>query len=427
MRDEKVCRYSRQRGFVEKQLLGEAQYMDLETYAVDSPIILDGIGDTASYEKVAFERVFEKDFNGFDLLTKPWWKDIPEYVTPDGHYSIEKDFLTEKAGYKEILLALPAVKTGFLSVEAESNGESEFYIVFDEILNDGKWNFRRSDCNDLFVYTCKNGRYQHLSAEPYTMKYIKVIYKGSVTVKLSLILYENTQFDFCYEGDEKIVSIIEAAKNTFAQNAVDIFTDCAGRERAGWLCDSYFTAKAEHFFTGENKIEKNFLENFLLAKTEELPEGMLPMCYPSQHDKNSFIPNWAMWYVVELKDYFDRTQDRELVDKAKEKVYGVIRYFEDFQNSYGLLENLQSWIFVEHSIANSMDYVKGVNFPSNMLYSAMLKCAGELYGDEHLLSQAESVKQQVIEHSFNGKFFVDNAEVVDGKIVPFADHISETC
>ena len=130
----------------------------------------------------------------------------------------------------------------------------------------------------------------------------------------------------------KIATIIEAAQNTFAQNAVDIFTDCAGRERAGWLCDSYFTGKAERLFTGENKIEKCFLENFILSKEEALPEGMLPKCFPAQRSKDSFIPNWAMWYVVELNDYFARTQDRDLIDRAKEKVYGVIRYFEAFKN-----------------------------------------------------------------------------------------------
>ncbi len=427
LRDEKVCRYSRQRGFIEKQTLAENKYAEMKTYAVDSPIILDGIGDTANYQTLPFEKIKEADFNGFDLLTKPWWEDIPEYVTPDGHYSIEKDFLTLKGGYKEILFSLPCVKTGFLSVEVESNDEGEIYIVFDEILNDGKWNFRRSECNDLFVYHCENGRYQHISAEPYTMKYIKVIYKGNIAITPSLVLYENTHFSFNYECEGKISSIIGAAKNTFAQNAVDVFTDCAGRERAGWLCDSYFTAKAERLFTDENKIEKNFLENFILAKTEELPEGMLPMCFPSQHDVGSFIPNWAMWYVVELNDYYRRTQDRDLIDRAKEKVYGVIRYFENFKNSYGLLENLESWVFVEWSIANDTEYVKGINFPSNMLYSAMLKCAGELYADENLLAESEFVKAQIIKYSFNGRFFIDNAEMVEGKILPFADHISETC
>jgi len=48
LRDEKVCRYSRQRGFIEKQTLAESKYKEMETYDVDAPILLDGIGETAS-------------------------------------------------------------------------------------------------------------------------------------------------------------------------------------------------------------------------------------------------------------------------------------------------------------------------------------------------------------------------------------------
>ena len=91
------------------------------------------------------------------------------------------------------------------------------------------------------------------------------------------------------------------------------------------------------------------------------------------------------------------------------------------------MENLQSWIFVEHSIANSFDYVKGINFPSNMLYSAMLQSAGLLYADQSLLAEAEELKRKIVQYSFNGQLFVDNAEVVDGEISPFSEHISETC
>ena len=70
LRDEKVCRYSRQRGFVEKQTLAESKYEEIETYEVDAPILLDGIGDTASYQKVDFERIEEKPFVDFDYVGK---------------------------------------------------------------------------------------------------------------------------------------------------------------------------------------------------------------------------------------------------------------------------------------------------------------------------------------------------------------------
>ena len=37
-----------------------------------------------------------------------------------------------------------------------------------------------------------------------------------------------------------------------------------------------------------------------------------------------------------------------------------------------LLEDLESWVFIEWSICNSKPYIEGVNFPSNMLFAYML-------------------------------------------------------
>mgnify|MGYP003306726114 CR=1 FL=1 len=66
-------------------------------------------------------------------------------------------------------------------------------------------------------------------------------------------------------------------------------------------------------------MEDDFVENFLYAECEELPEGMLPMCYPSDHPSGNYIPNWAMWYGVELREYLYRTGDRKFIDNAKDK------------------------------------------------------------------------------------------------------------
>jgi alpha-L-rhamnosidase len=250
-------------------------------------------------------------------------------------------------------------------------------------------------------------------------------------VKPSLVLYENANAgNVKAVGDTEICEIFESARSTFCQNAVDIFTDCPGRERAGWLCDSYFTAMSERLFTGDNKIEKLFLENFLIGEALEIEKNMLPMCFPAEHPSGRFIPNWGLWFTIEIFDYYIRTKDREFVDQAKEKVYGVLEFFKAFLNEFGLIENLRGekrWVFIEWSIANSLEYVQGVNFPTNMIYAYALEKVGELYGDEALKRQSREVKKTIESLSFNGEFFVDNAVRKWGKLVNCKNHVSETC
>ena len=100
--------------------------------------------------------------------------------------------------------------------------------------------------------------------------------------------------------------IYDAAVRTFCHNVLDIYMDCPSRERAGWLCDSYFTGKTEHFLFGTTFVEDAFLENYRLYKNDDgmIPEGSLPMCFPSDiKDNGEMIPQWTMWYVLEVEDY----------------------------------------------------------------------------------------------------------------------------
>ncbi len=47
--------------------------------------------------------------------------------------------------------------------------------------------------------------------------------------------------------------------------------------------------------TGRSRIEKAFLENFLMEDSfPPLPDGILPMCYPSDYLDGVYIPNWAI-------------------------------------------------------------------------------------------------------------------------------------
>lgn len=229
--------------------------------------------------------------------------------------------------------------------------------------------------------------------------------------------------------DPKVINVLDAAVNTYCQNAVDIFMDCPTRERAGWLCDSFFTARAEKALTGKNLIEYNFLENFLLPESFAcIPDGMLPMCYPSDHYDHVFIPNWAMWFVQELYDFSKRNNNdikaQELVSRLRVRVYNLLKYFEKFENEYGLLEKLESWVFVEWSRAN--DFVQDVNYPTNMLYASTLIAVGTMYNDNSLIIKGEKLKTTIINRSYDGEFFTDNEVRKDGILVSTKEK-SETC
>lgn len=428
-RCENTSRYSRQRGYVEKYDFTKVGIRRLETYEVDAPIILEGVGELCNYDEVKFNKLSEGQFSGFAEVIEPWWGQSNEFKPKDGAWEFKKGFLEiVKEGYFATDYKLDYERTGFIKLIIETDEQSDIFAVWDEYLPDGKWVYGRSTCIDLIPITVPKGKTEIISAEPYALQYLKILQKGKAKITPSVIIYENcTVKNFKSTGNESLDKVLWAAQNSFRQNAVDIFTDCPGRERAGWLCDSFFTAKAEKMFTGENKIERAFLENIIISENKEIDSRMLPMCFPSQHQKDSFIPNWAMWFVVEMEDYLNRTGDRSLVDKARDKIYGVVDYFKDLENEVGLLENLKSWIFVEWSICNSYDYVRGVNFPSNMLYARMLESVSYLYGDEKAKKRAEEIKAKIVEISYDGKFFVDNAERVDGKLCRIDSHLSETC
>ncbi len=428
-RRKDVPRYSVQRGFVEIYDLTDTREKKLTPYAVDALVVLSGVGDTANYEKIKFEHICNYVRKNFDAVTPVWWEKHPICAVEKGSFDVKTDFFDRVQDLPASDYELKAEKTGFLRLEITAFEETEIFCAWEEILPDGKWIFRRSKTNDLACIKAPEGKTTFMSAEPYAMKYLRVFVSGKAEIKPSLVLLENSRAD-CVKvsGDEKFVKVFEAAKNTFKQNAVDILTDCPGRERAGWLCDSYFSGIAERLFTGKNDIERLFLENIILADCEELPQGILPKCFPAGHYNRDYIPNWAMWFVVELNDYFLRTGDKKTVDKAKDKVFGVIDFFERYINEYGLLENLESWIFVEWSVCNDPEYVKGVNYPSNMVYALMLESAGKLYGDKELTARAEKVRKAVRELAWNGEFFVDNATRDEsGKLIRRDDHITETC
>ncbi|MCU6707864.1 hypothetical protein M6D81_03990 [Paenibacillus sp. J5C_2022] len=367
-------------------------------------------------EERPFELVQDLEFKPVDRVKRDLAGGTMEQSLQEGQY---------------VLLDMGLNLNGFIVSEVMAAQDSEVYFMFDEKLIDGRIAIHSWDWINVLKYSLKQNErpYSLESFESYGFRYLLCyVAKGTVTLRragLREYTYPACENAVFRSGDEQLNDIFQAALETYRQNTLDVFMDCPTRERAGWLCDSYFTGQSAQYFSGDAAAEKVFLENFVLARGfPYLPKGMLPMCYPADHVNGRFIPQWAMWYVIELEGYLKRDAAAN-IDDFKALCYGLIHYFRPFRNEDGLLEKLDSWNFIEWSKANQ--WVQDVNYPTNMLYSKMLRLIGEWYKDDELKDEADRIRETIIEQSFNGEFFIDHAVREDDGSLRLTDHTSEVC
>jgi len=318
-------------------------------------------------------------------------------------------------------------RAGFLMARIEAERPARVWLQFAERLTpEGDLAFN-VDCCNIVECRVQPGAYRFQSMEPYVLRYAKVIcLEGACRVKdLALRECARPPTEAAFRcSDEWLNRLFEAANLSSRQNVLDLFMDCPSRERGGWLCDSFFTARGAADLTGSLQVERNFFENFMLPKAfADIPDGMLPMCYPADHNDGCFIPNWALWFVVQLGEYADRGGDPAIVAGLKDRVMRLFGWFTKYENSDGLLENLPGWVFISYS-AN--DFTQQVNYPTCMLYAGALSAAARLYGDDALKTKSGRVREAVCRQSFDGRFFVDNAVRRDG-VLRVTTNRTEAC
>lgn len=323
------------------------------------------------------------------------------------------------------------IECGFLRFRARAEEDTDVILAFSELCEGEGFSFRRINFQGVVEYKLPRGVWQGESFEPYSFRHVALFVKrGRVTLEsVGCRSYERDRRAAIPRTfrDPALDELYRASLRTFAHNAVDLYTDCPSRERAGWLCDSFFTGRAEYFLYGDVPIEDAFLENYVLYRNDgSYPKGVLPMCYPSTPEENNkFIPQWDMWYVLEVCEYLKKRRpdlDREVF---RPSVEGVLGFLAAYENEEELLERLPSWNFVEWSEANSWTW--DVNYPTNFLYAALLLSVSEVFDRPELRDKAERVRQRTVECSFEGEVFVDHAVRNVNGTLQNQRHVSEAC
>ncbi len=455
----KVQKYSYQRGFSESYVmssdrsglyLGNPSFPRLKTKEAKLPELLPSLVDIPRYDEVVPRVQIEQ---GAVWVNKeiPEWRDRAHTMAGkelDG-YTIEEwedkisdipsQFVYKRnendGEYLYKLFDYSKIITGFTKLKIKAISKGTVYVLGGEILTTDEQGenyvkFQRDATSNVFKWEIKEpGEYLVSTFEPYAYRYACIVCTRGIEAEISMVLLENpncNRFKFLCD-DKRAEKIMEAARTTLAQNSVDLLTDCPSRERAGWLSDSYFSSVAEKLFTGENQAENAFLDNYQRADTTGLPKGIIPMCYPADILEGTYIPNWTLWYIMEIAKYARIYGKNQTVCGALENVRGILDYFATLENELGLLENLKSWVFVEWSIANHWKRTMGVNVPTNMTYAKCLLEASWLLDDENLKNKATRIQNTIKEIAFDGRFFIDNLIRNDKGELIKTDHLTEVC
>ncbi len=331
-----------------------------------------------------------------------------------------------------VLVDMTKNHTGFVKMQVVSNKDSKFIVAMDEVLKNGVPSpIEKMGTNAIMSYQMEESinTYDIESFECYGFRYALImVTKGEIVLKSFTVreyVYPMHNIPALDTDDEILQKVYKAAIETYRQNVVDIYMDCPTRERAGWLCDSYYTAQSEWHFTGDCKVEDDFVENFMFyRKRDNIPDGMLPMCYPADHYNGNFIPQWAIWFVLEIEQYLKRNEKKSK-ENYKKLCYDLIDFFRRHENAEGFTEKLPGWNFIEWSKANQ--WVQDINYPTNMMYARLMEITGNMYGDSELIRKCEILREKIIEKSFDGELFIDNAVYNEDGVAVNTGNRSEVC
>ena len=403
--------YSRQRGFV------------AEGYEIDRDWVRWSAGEESARPRLKLA-----------VVPSPKWR---TRASARPAFRMNTSFAAEKEHW-----TLPSVDSGFVGLRFRCLRPGKISVEFDEALGkDGRIDLGRNGdplsswhamLNRITWDVKEPGEYCVETMEPYTMRYVRAVTDGGAFEDVRPTLrqcrnsgMEKAAFD---SSDPELNRLFAAAKESVAQNAVDIFTDCPSRERVGWLCDTYFTANAAAWLSGDFAIEREYLLNFTLTDDfgPNIPKGAIPGFMPSR--SGGLMPTYAMWYVVQCVQAASRLESsarQVFTDRVRGRIEGILGYLAGFERE-GLLEDLPGWVFIEWSKAN--DYVKGVNFPANMMWAFALDCAGALFGRADLHEKAAAVRVRTLELSMkDGRFHDQALRGADGRLALNDAASTEVC
>lgn len=253
--------------------------------------------------------------------------------------------------------------------------------------------------------------------EPYEYKcfrYVQLVTKSKMDMWGFCCLYRHYPFDDAYftrTWDEPLVNdIVKICKAAVKNCSQEAFLDCPHREKGQYLGDLTVTAHALYYLTGDTRLFRKALMDF--ANSTRICKGMMAVA-PGNFMQE--IADFSLLYPYQLLLYYRLSEDEELLKTLLPVAEGVAEYFEQFQNSDGLLEDVKTkWNLVDwpENLRDNYDFElpqpivgDGCHNVINALYVGMKQCIDKIRGVLKLETDEKSIER--LKKAYMDTFFCE--------------------
>jgi alpha-L-rhamnosidase len=141
-----------------------------------------------------------------------------------------------------------------------------------------------------------------------------------------------------FESSNPLLNDIwQLCRNGVRVGTLDLYLDCPTREKGGFMGDGFVTGISHLLVTGDARLLRKFLKD--VANTHHFCPGL-----------HSTAPNYVVGEIAEysllwpvlLEYYHQWTGDIEFVREMEGVLEGLIRYYADYENADGLLQDVFS-------------------------------------------------------------------------------------
>ena len=146
-------------------------------------------------------------------------------------------------------------------------------------------------------------------------------------------------------SDQELNALYKAGIRTVNLNSFDSFTDCPTREQRAWVGDSV-VHQMVHLTTN---LDWQLAWHYLFLSNSPRSDGILPMSVGGDIEagQGHTIPDWSLHWVHGVYNLYRFTGDKNKVKMYMPSVERVLRWYEPFQTSAGVLKDVTEWNLVD--------------------------------------------------------------------------------